>query len=182
MLDTDQAKNAIPVYSVHTPILGFFASHTEATQQECNERAASLLGSPVTPIPIQGAFSYTVVGGSPTRLVQFRTPESDLEVNLLHLARSIHGGIVARTICTGAVGRSPPLSVYIIEKLPGITYMEYCLANDLDVMLSSEQARRQENIVIGFARYCRTYIRFTIRVLVNSIIGSLLHPGKLHNR
>ena len=132
------------MYSVHTPILGFFTSHTQATQQECNERAASLLGAPVTPVPIQGAFSYTVVGGSPTRLVQFRTPESDLEVNLLHLPRSIHGGFVARTICTDSVGWSPPLSVYVIEKLPGITYMEYCLANDFDMMLSSEQARRQK--------------------------------------
>lgn len=143
------------------PACGRHRGFGKAREDECNERAASLLGAPVTPVPIQGAFSYTVVGGSPTRLVQFRTPESDLEVNLLHLARSIHGGVVARTICTDSVGRSPPLSVYVIEKLPGVTYMEYCLANDLDVMLSSEQARRQK-------KHCHRLCKFLCCILESS--------------
>ncbi len=119
----------MPVYSVDSSISTFFASHTNLTQQECDDRAISLIGAPVTPIPIQGAFSYTVVGGSPARLVQFRTPDSDLDMDFLHLARSIHGSVVARSTYHGNIGHSQPLSVYVIEKLPGVTYMESCLAN-----------------------------------------------------
>jgi len=61
----------IPVYSVDSAISNFFASYTKATQQECNEQDTILIGTQVVPIVVQGAFSYTVVGGSPARLVQF---------------------------------------------------------------------------------------------------------------
>ncbi|KAF2459212.1 hypothetical protein BDY21DRAFT_301259 [Lineolata rhizophorae] len=148
-----QTNNAIPVYTIDTSISDFFTSHTKATQEECDKRAASFLSAPVTPVSIQGAFSYTVVGGSPVRLVQFRTSESDINVDFVHLARSIHGGVVASTVHHGYIGHSQPLSVYVIEKLPGITYMESCLTNGVTASLSPEQSQRQKNTVVDFARF-----------------------------
>jgi len=146
----------IPIYSVDSAISNFFASHTKATQQECNERATALIGTQVMPIAIQGAFSYTVVGGSPARLVQFRIPDSDFDVDLLHLARSIHGNVIASSTHHGYIGHPEPLSVYIIEKLPGITYMESCVANGANAILSPEEYQRQKNTIVDFARYCRS--------------------------
>lgn len=73
-------------------------------------------------------------------------------MNFLHLARLIHGGLVASTISYGYIGLSQPLSIYIIERLPGITYMESCLTNGVTAALSLEQSQRQKNTVIDFAR------------------------------
>ncbi|KAF1966825.1 hypothetical protein BU23DRAFT_517258 [Bimuria novae-zelandiae CBS 107.79] len=153
MSNQSQTDNSIPVYTIDASISALFTSHTTTTQGECDKRATSLLSAPVTPVPIQGAFSYTVVGGSPPRLVQFRCSESDIDMNLLHLARSIHGGLVASTISHGHIGLSQPLSIYIIERLPGITYMESCLTNGVTAALSPEQSQRQKNTVIDFARF-----------------------------
>ena len=152
MSNQSQIDNSIPVYTIDASISAFFTSHTTTTQGECNKLATSLLSAPVTPVRIQGAFSYTVVGGSPPRLVQFRGSDSDIDIDLLHLARSIHGGLVASTISHGHIGLSQPLSIYIIEKLPGITYMESCLSSGVTAALSPEQSQRQNNTVIDFAR------------------------------
>ena len=146
------------VYSVGSAISNFFASHTTATQQECNERAISVIGAQVTPVPIQGVFSYTVVGGSPARLVQFRTPDSDLNMDFLHLARSIHGSVVASSTYHGCIGHSQPLSVYVIEKLPGVTYMESCIMNGANAKPSPEMFQRRRNTIMDFARYCRSCV------------------------
>ena len=153
MSNQSQTDNSIPVYTIDASISALFTSHTTTTttQEECDTRAMSLLSAPVTPVPIQGAFSYTVVGGSPPRLVQFRCAESDIDGNL-DLARSVRGGLVASTTSHGHIGLSQPLSIYIIERLPGITYMESCLTNGVTAAFSPEQSQRQKNTVIDFAR------------------------------
>lgn len=152
MSNPSQKGNSFPVYTVDTSVSALFTSHTTTTQVECDKRATSLLSAPVTPVPIQGVFSYTVVGGSPPSLVQFRCSDSDIDMNILQLARSIHGGLVASTISHGHIGHSRPLSIYIIEKLPGITYMESCLTNGVTTALSPGHFQRQKNTVIDFAR------------------------------
>ena len=170
----------IPVYS-DSAISNFFTSYTNATQQECNERAATLIGAQVMPAAIQGAFSYTVVGGSPARIVQFRIPDSDLDVDILQLARSIHGSVIASSTHHGYFGHSKPLSVYIIEKLPGITYMESCIANGPNAILSPKEYQRQQNTIVDFARYYKSCAVSNNPNQLMFFIVSLLRPGKIHS-
>ena len=57
--------------------------------------------------------------------------------------------------CTyhGTIGQSSPLSVYVIDKLPGTTYIQARCMNGLSINLLSETASRHSNTVIDFARY-----------------------------
>ncbi|KAI9764296.1 MAG: hypothetical protein M1840_008587 [Geoglossum simile] len=110
------------LYSEDNAIRTFFDSLPTVTQQQCNDFAASLAGNPTIPVPIQGAFSYTVqAGAEQAYIVQFRTQNSALDLKTLARAREIHGQIVAAFTYHGNVG---PLSVYKFEKLPGITYIQ----------------------------------------------------------
>ena len=61
------------------------------------------------------------------------------KVDLLHLARLIHGNVIASSTYHGYIRHSEPLSVYIIKKLPGITYIESCITNSANVILSPEE-------------------------------------------
>ncbi|KAI9725748.1 MAG: hypothetical protein M1828_002631 [Chrysothrix sp. TS-e1954] len=158
-----------PVYSIDATISDFFTSHTTATQADCDERATLLLSASTKPIPIQGSFSYTVVGGCPARLVQFRTPESDIDMSLIRAARSIHGDLVANTVHHGLIGHSQPLSVYVIEKLPGITYMESCFRDSISTALSPERFQRQRNTIMGFARLFAASWKFPQSIDAGSI-------------
>jgi hypothetical protein len=58
-------------------------------------------------------------------------------------------------ICTyhGNIGQSSPLSIYVIEKLPGTAYIQARCINGLSAEPSLEAASRQSNTVVGFARY-----------------------------
>lgn len=78
------------------------------------------------PVPLQGAFSYTVAAGK--LLVQFRVPESLLDTKTLGLARKIYGDVVPACFNKGVIGPSPSLTVYVMDKIPGITYIEVPLA------------------------------------------------------
>jgi hypothetical protein len=49
-----------PVYSLDNAINRFFESETTVIRQECDQFAVSPVGEPIIPVPIQGAFSYTV--------------------------------------------------------------------------------------------------------------------------
>lgn len=140
-------------YSLNNSIATFLSSQTDTTREECDLLARSLLSDTISPVPIQGSFSYTVADHS--RLAQFRTPGSPLDVEVLRRARSIHGSLVADTTFHGQIGQERPLLVYIIEKLPGITYMEYQLQSGIRQSLGEQQYERQRTLVEDFARYVR---------------------------
>ena len=71
----------------------------------------------------------------------------------LKLARAIHGQFVAACTYQGNIGQSSRLSVYVIERLPGTTYIQARCINDLSAEPSLEVVSPQSNTVIGFARY-----------------------------
>jgi hypothetical protein len=110
------------------------------------------LSIPQSPVPIQGSFSYTVVGGSPPILVQFRAADSPLDKSLTHKARSIHGSLVAEITYLGSIREKKPLSVYVIEKLSGVTYLQYKLAMGSRMRLSDNQYSNQKGLVEDIAR------------------------------
>jgi len=138
-------------YSLDDSIATFLSTQTDTTREECDILARSLLSAQVSAVPIQGAFSYTVADHS--RVVQFRGSNSPLDIGVLRRARSIHGPLVAETNYHGQIGQDRPLLVYIIEKLPGITYLEYQLRSGLRQSLSEQQYNRQRTLVKDFARY-----------------------------
>jgi len=71
----------------------------------------------------------------------------------LNLARAIHGQFVAAYTYQGNIGQLSPLSLYVIERLPGTTYIQARCINGLSVEPSLEVVSRQSNTVVGFARY-----------------------------
>lgn len=107
-------------YSLEDTVNDFFASRELITQQQCDEFAVSLIGGPVTPVPIQNASSYTVTAEhDPSKIVQFREVEVDPDNEAVDLARSVHGELVTSFTSHGRLGHSSQLSVYSTEKLPG---------------------------------------------------------------
>ena len=75
-----------------------------------------------------------------------------MDVYVAQLAKAIHGDIAAETDYCGEIGQDPGncLSVYTIQKLPGVTYIEM---GNFSVEMKPEQASKQVKIVEDFARY-----------------------------
>jgi hypothetical protein len=146
-----------PLYSLDNAINRFFESESIVTRQECDEFAVSLVGEPVIPVPIQGAFSYTVTAGAEQiKIVQFRAQSSVLDKEALDLARKICGQFVAQCTYYGTIGQSSPLAVYVIHKLPRVTYIQARCINGLSAEPSTEAILRQSNTAADFARCSET--------------------------
>lgn len=138
-------------YSLDDSIATFLSRHTDTTRAECDALARSILqSSQVSPVAFQGSFSYTVADH--VRVVQFRQTDSPLDLEVLDRAHTLHGSLVAKTSFHGRLGRDRPLLVYVIEKLPGVTYLEYQLGGALRENLSEQQYRTQQTLVEDFAR------------------------------
>jgi hypothetical protein len=108
-------------YSLEDTINQFFSGRA-VTRDECDQTATELANEAVKPVPLQGAFSYTVATGK--LLVQFRDPQSLLDTRTIDLAREIYGNIVPACVNRGVIGPSPSLTIYVMDKVPGITYIE----------------------------------------------------------
>jgi hypothetical protein len=142
------------VYSLDNAIKTFFVTHTAATREECDELATSLVGRSVGPVPIQGAFSYTVEGGPKrSQLVQFRIQSSPSAIDILNLAKTVHGKSIADTIYHETFGNLSLFYVYEIQKLPGLTYIEARCRHGIPTDVSLDVVCRQSNTVADLARY-----------------------------
>ena len=109
------------IYSLDDTINSFFESQSPVTRRRCNQLAIDLVGEPVNPAPIQGAFSYTViVGAKQSKVIQFRTQSAVLDMESLKLAQTIYGQFVTDCTHYGNIGQLSPLSVYVIENLPSL--------------------------------------------------------------
>ena len=157
------------VYSVENATRSFFDSDVSPSRKECDDLARSLLGGgPVVPSNIQGQFSYTVFspqavtevrtrgdGSShPARnanIVQFRLNNSKIDIYVAQLAKVIHGDIAATTDYYGEIGENPgaSLGVYVIQKLPGVTYIEL---GNYSRKMTPEEATKQLRLVEDLAR------------------------------
>ena len=119
-------------YSLENQIAVFFKK-TSATREACDERAASLVGGPISPAAIQGDCSYTVYGGHAFQfVVQFRLQSQSLRLQTVALAREIHGNLTPATTYHGQLGENTSqetVSVYSLDRIPGISYIEFLLAD-----------------------------------------------------
>lgn len=75
-------------------ITRFFSIHPSTTEDVCKKMASALIGSTVSPTPVQGQFSYTVVSDSKLnpKIVQFRHAALDLE--RMNQAKQTYGAMV----------------------------------------------------------------------------------------
>jgi hypothetical protein len=158
------------VYSLEKATRSFFDKDVSPSRKECDDLARSLLGGkPIVPSNIQGQFSYTVFSpqaitevrpigdgsshpATNAKIVQFRLNSSRIDIYVAQLAKAIHGDIAAETDYCGEIGQEAgaPLGVYLIQKLPGVTYIE--LGNFSNKM-NPEMASKQLRLIEDLARY-----------------------------
>ena len=148
------------VYSLEKATRSFFDSDISPSRKECDDLARSLLGGePVVSSNIQGQFSYTVfspqavtevrTGGDGSsrpaknaKIVQFRLNNSKIDIYVAQLAKAIHGDIATETDYCRGIRQEPgaSLSIYVIQKLPGVTYID--LGNFSRKMIPEEASKR----------------------------------------
>ena len=137
-------------YSLTETLDSSFKSQTDATRRDCDQFAQDLAGGPVVPCDIQGAFSYTVIAGQKSSIIiQFRSQSSLLDMEMLTLAHLIHPEFVPSCHCHGTIGCLLPLSIYMMDRVPGTTRIQFRCSYDI----SHEKA---VNTVRDFGRYIFT--------------------------
>ncbi|KAH6700695.1 hypothetical protein BKA61DRAFT_208000 [Leptodontidium sp. MPI-SDFR-AT-0119] len=136
---------------------GFFAGRRSPTQMECDQTARSIFGaSAVRPVDIPGSLSYTVVctgcqEQQQDLIVSFRDSEARLDGGMVKLAKEIHGCLVPEATYHGMMsGADPPLAIYAMHCLPGISCLE---ALGCQVEMNSQDEARHVCYVKHLARY-----------------------------
>lgn len=100
-------------------IASFFQRHKSVTRDDCNGIATSIIGSPVSPTPVQGVASYTVAADKhqPPKAVQFR--DSALNLKLWNEARQTYGELVPNCeLCD----KLADVFVYQMDLVPGVAF------------------------------------------------------------
>lgn len=93
----------------------FFEENDSVTQPQCNAEAERIIGQPVNTTASQGGTSYTVEGGEV--VVQFRVPNSTLNMDLLQSVERAYHGFVPHHEYRGKLGQ---VSVYVMNNIGGI--------------------------------------------------------------
>ena len=157
------------IYSLEDTIRSFFENNVSPSRKECDALASSLLGgNTIVPFKIQGQFSYTVFcpqavtnicptedrssqQATDAKIVQFCLNNSKLDIHVTQLAKAIHGNISAETDYYGDIGHeAASLGVYLIQMLPGVTYIEL---GSFSYQMNQEEASKQLRLIEDFARY-----------------------------
>lgn len=109
------------MYALSTILMTKFFETSPISKEHCNSVAATIDGGreTVEPTPLQGSSSYTVQVGNGTNrfIVQFRKPESPLDMKVLAAARQTYGKLVPA--CEHLVGTLDPLHVYRMNDASG---------------------------------------------------------------
>jgi hypothetical protein len=105
----------------------FFSNAGACTSRtECDAFASKTFGKPVKPVTVQGVCSYTVTND--TAIVQFREPDSPLDMQMLAAVQALHPNVVASHQFHGTIGESPALLIYSMNILPGDNYFDISLS------------------------------------------------------
>ena len=126
----------------------FFKRHG-LTSDDCDRLATDILNSPVTPTPVQGATSYTVVAvdsNQAPKVVQFRSKKLDIE--RIKLARQSYGNFVPS--CEPYSMMLGDVYVYVWDLIPGPAF---CRVRRQFLSRDVRMERRLYQTVEDFARY-----------------------------
>jgi len=123
--------SAYPEYSLDIAIAEFF-TQTSASREACDTKAKDLVRGEVVPVTVQGSCSYSVYAGPELEfVVQFRLKSLMLESEIVALAREIYGSLAPNALFHGKLGDDGKelLFVYVMNRIPGISYLDFVLAN-----------------------------------------------------
>lgn len=142
-------------YSVEDEILTFFAK-TSACRSDCDARAEELVGGRATTLDVQGNCSYTVYAGPCLEyVVQFRLKSLQLDLRTASLARHVYGCYAPTVSFEGYLGdeskEKEPLYVYVMDRIKGVTHLDFILAHGYPDNSPENFARRQR-LMIDVAR------------------------------
>ncbi|KAI9891264.1 MAG: hypothetical protein M1814_002954 [Vezdaea aestivalis] len=118
-------------YSLDTAIAEFFLQ-TSATHEECDRKAKEIAKGKVVPVTVQGNCSYSVYAGPELEfVVQFRLKSLVVKSEIMTKAREVYGSLAPFTSFHGQVGEDggEPLFIYVMNRVPGISYLDFILAN-----------------------------------------------------
>lgn len=145
-------------YSVDQEIAHFFEK-TSATRSACDTYVQEHVGGDVIPVAVQGVCSYTVYAGPNGEFVaQFRLKSLELRMETANLARTIYGHFAPQVAFTGQIGDDmegkEPLYIYVMGRIPGISYLDFILAHTSHVPENSpEFSSWRKNLITDIARY-----------------------------
>jgi len=146
--------SAYPEYSLDIAIAEFF-SQTSATREACDTKAKDLVGGKVVPVTVQGNCSYSVYAGPEFEfVVQFRLKSLMLKSEIVTLAREIYGFLAPNASFHGQLGEDgrEPLFIYVMNRIPGISYLDFVLANGFPEN-SDENFVWRKTLMSDVARY-----------------------------
>ncbi|WXC61528.1 hypothetical protein SNK03_007403 [Fusarium graminearum] len=135
----------------------FFGDRKSPSQKQCDEIAQSISGaSTVSPVESPGSMSYTVIcsgcpGPQQDLVLSFREQGAMLDVDIVKLAKEIHGNLVPESTFHGNMeGADPPLFIYSMPYLRGSSYTG---VQPFWVEMDSNEESTQRAFVKGLARY-----------------------------
>ncbi|KAB5585648.1 hypothetical protein GE09DRAFT_1210248 [Coniochaeta sp. 2T2.1] len=115
------------VYSLDNAFDSFFSeAGASSSRMQCDDVVRRRYGGQIRPVSIQGSSSYTVITGpSGYKIIQFREQAALLDLNLLALAKEVHGDVVPGCLELGWVGEpeGSQLAIYEMDRLPGENYI-----------------------------------------------------------
>ena len=144
-------------YSVDQEIIDFFQK-ASTDRWSCDDRAYKLVGGTVTPVAVQGAWSYSVYAGpNHEYVVQFRLKSLGLKTKITNIASNVYGSLVPPVSYHGQIGGEDisgkePLYVYVMSRMKGISHLDFILAHNLPEN-SPEYFTWRENLISDLARY-----------------------------
>jgi hypothetical protein len=141
------------VYTLNNAIDSFFSeAGASSSKTQCDDFVRRRYGGQIRPVNIQGLTSYTVIAGpSGNKIIQFREQTALLDMNMLELAKDIHGEVVPSCSELGWVGdpSGSPLAIYEMDRLRGENYI---------IARPSLTRDKRLNTVHSLARFVETTI------------------------
>lgn len=161
-------------YSVEDAF-GEFFTQTFTARSACDAKASQLVGGEVVPVDIQGVCSYTVYAGPKLEyVVQFRLKSLELKLETATLASKIYGPLVPRVDLHGLLEESDdrtdqkePLLIYVMSRMPGISHLDYILANGYPENSKANFASRR-NLMTDIARFVASCVDFFMAIMTRS--------------
>ena len=120
----------------------------------------------VVPMTVQGNCSYSVYAGPEfVFVVQFRLKSLMLKLDIMTLAREIYGDLALNGSFHGQLGgeddSKEPLFVYVINRIPSISYLDFNLANGFPKN-SDKNFIWRKTLMVDVARYASPSLRLSL--------------------
>ena len=95
----------------------FFNTHQSVSRKDCGDYATTIAGGAIRPTAIQGGSSYTVMAADGSKVIQFRSPQSPMNIEYLDLARDTYGAeFIPACRYLGLLGQT---HVYVLDTVAG---------------------------------------------------------------